>query len=294
MNKQRWFLAAILLLVTSFARAQTIEYIHTDALGSPVAVTNSSGAVIERTVYEPYGAVINRPLTNGPGYTGHVADAVTGLNYMQQRYYDPALGRFLSSDPVTATSAGTNFNRYWYGNNNPYKFTDPDGRIVDTVWDIGSVAYDLGKAAYGALSGDRELVSEGLLDAGVDAASALIPFIPAGASKVARAAKEGVEAIGEQATGSAAKASVGKLPKPSTGPGTVPKSERDPKRFWKAGERAEKRAAQGDKCATGCGKEIDASNSRGHHIDRHADGGRTDDANHAEVCVNCHLKLHSP
>lgn len=48
---------------------------------------------------------------------------------MQQRYYDPMIGRFLSTDPVTANSAtGANFNRYWYANNNPYKFTDPDGR----------------------------------------------------------------------------------------------------------------------------------------------------------------------
>ena len=37
--------------------------------------------------------------------------------------------RFLSVDPVTADgNTGTNFNRYWYANNNPYKFTDPDGR----------------------------------------------------------------------------------------------------------------------------------------------------------------------
>lgn len=135
MNKQQWILTAILLLVVSLVRAQTtVEYIHTDALGSPVAVTNASGAVIERTVYEPYGAVINRPVTNGPGYTGHVMDAVTGLNYMQQRYYDPQLGRFLSNDPVTAKSAGANFNRYWYANNNPYTNTDPDGRLAQFVW----------------------------------------------------------------------------------------------------------------------------------------------------------------
>lgn len=38
--------------------------------------------------------------------------------------------RFVSVDPVKAESnKGTNFNRYYYGNNNPYKFTDPDGRI---------------------------------------------------------------------------------------------------------------------------------------------------------------------
>jgi uncharacterized protein RhaS with RHS repeats len=50
---------------------------------------------------------------------------------MQQRYYDPLLGRFLSVDPVTAySSSGANFNRYWYANNNVYRFMDPDGRLA--------------------------------------------------------------------------------------------------------------------------------------------------------------------
>lgn len=87
---------------------------------------------------------------------------------------------------------------------------------------------------------------------------------------------------------------VGSLPKPPTGKGSVPKADRDPKRTWTPAERATKRDAQGGKCATGCGKDIDASNSHGHHVKRHADGGRTNDANHAEVCVDCHSKLHSP
>ena len=47
---------------------------------------------------------------------------------MQQRYYDPIAGRFLSVDPVPASPES--FNRYWYANNNPYRFTDPDGRMV--------------------------------------------------------------------------------------------------------------------------------------------------------------------
>lgn len=48
-----------------------------------------------------------------------------------QRYYDPGIGRFLSVDPIAAYSKrGINFNRYWYANNNPYRFTDPDGRWV--------------------------------------------------------------------------------------------------------------------------------------------------------------------
>ena len=48
---------------------------------------------------------------------------------MQQRYYDPIAGRFLSVDPVTTDAdTGYAFNRYAYANNNPYRYTDPDGR----------------------------------------------------------------------------------------------------------------------------------------------------------------------
>ena len=54
---------------------------------------------------------------------------------MQQRYYDPAIGRFLSVDPDAAdTTTAWNFNRYNYAANNPYKFTDPDGRAVQALW----------------------------------------------------------------------------------------------------------------------------------------------------------------
>ena len=122
-------LAGLLGLVSLAAPAQTVRYIHTDALGSPVAVTNASRTVIERSEYEPYGQVVNRPLKAGPGYTGHVMDASTGLAYMQQRYYDPELGRLISVDPIAADAGtGDNFNRYKYAMNNPYRFTDPDGR----------------------------------------------------------------------------------------------------------------------------------------------------------------------
>jgi RHS repeat-associated protein len=110
--------------------AVTTRYQHTDALGSPVVVTNAARAVIEQSDFEPYGLLLNHALTDGPGYTGHVSDAETGLSYMQQRYYDSGIGRFLSVDPVTADGNSGNFNRYWYANNNPYKFTDPDGREV--------------------------------------------------------------------------------------------------------------------------------------------------------------------
>ena len=107
----------------------TVSYFHTDALGSPIAKTNASKTTIETSEYEPYGDLLNRANDDRAGYTGHVMDSATGLTYMQQRYYDPQIGRFLSVDPVTADAAGgTNFNRYWYADNNPYRFIDPDGR----------------------------------------------------------------------------------------------------------------------------------------------------------------------
>ncbi len=113
------------------ANAQRVVYIHTDALGSVVLETDANREPVgPRSEYEPYGLMLAGSINNEPGYTGHVQDTATGLVYMQQRYYDPMLGRFLSVDPVTANgNTGTNFNRYWYANNNPYKFTDPDGRL---------------------------------------------------------------------------------------------------------------------------------------------------------------------
>ncbi|RRT95414.1 hypothetical protein EGJ34_21965 [Stenotrophomonas sp. 278] len=109
--------------------AETFEYIHTDALGSPVAVTDANGVVIERMVYEPYGALVGGPVKDGPGYTGHVSDSATGLSYMQQRYMDPEIGAFLSADPVTAhAQPASQFSRYRYANSSPYRNIDPDGR----------------------------------------------------------------------------------------------------------------------------------------------------------------------
>ena len=107
----------------------TVRYQMTDAFGSPVASTNTNGgaASIQRTSYTPWGEA--SPSVDGTGYTGHVMDSGTGLTYMQQRYYDPMVGRFLSVDPVkTDMVTGKYFARYAYAGNSPYSRFDPDGR----------------------------------------------------------------------------------------------------------------------------------------------------------------------
>jgi RHS repeat-associated protein len=69
-----------------------------------------------------------------------VNDPATGLVYMQQRYYDPAVGRFISPDPVVpAPGSIFSFGRYTYAHDNPIVNTDPDGR--DAVLITGPNGY---------------------------------------------------------------------------------------------------------------------------------------------------------
>ncbi|WP_417657110.1 RHS repeat domain-containing protein [Pseudidiomarina aestuarii] len=67
--------------------------------------------------------------TDPVGYTGHLRDDTLNLSYMQQRYYDPVIGRFYSNDPLGfSAESPMMFNRFAYAFNNPLKFVDPDGR----------------------------------------------------------------------------------------------------------------------------------------------------------------------
>lgn len=123
---QLLFTFSILLL--SRSSNADVTYVHNDMLGSPILETDKQGSVLARFRYKPFGETIESS-NDDIGYTGHLNDNDLDLTYMQARYYDPVIGRFYSNDPVGANNV-ENFNRYAYGNNNPYKFTDPDGQNV--------------------------------------------------------------------------------------------------------------------------------------------------------------------
>ncbi len=129
-----WLWVLLMLVgvgVSAVTQAGTVTYVYTDAQGTPLAKADANGNIIATFDYAPYGAQALGTPPSGPGYTGHVNDPDTGLVYMQARYYDPVVGRFLSVDPITPAAGNLfNFNRYDYANNNPYKFTDPDGRAT--------------------------------------------------------------------------------------------------------------------------------------------------------------------
>jgi len=112
--------------------AGTVTYVYTDPQGTPLAEADTSGNITATFDYTPYGTTALGTPPNGPGYTGHVNDPETNLVYMQARYYDPATGHFLSTDPLPPSAGDAfKFNRYAYVNNNPIMGIDPTGMDGD-------------------------------------------------------------------------------------------------------------------------------------------------------------------
>jgi RHS repeat-associated protein len=108
-------------------------YYHYDALGSVVALSRSNGTLAETYEYSVFGEVAATD-TNNPNpytFTGREFDRETGLYFYRARYYNPAIGRFLQTDP-----AQQGMNWYAYCSNNAALFTDPYGL------DPTSSAYD--------------------------------------------------------------------------------------------------------------------------------------------------------
>ena len=113
------------------AAIETVVYYHNDTAGSPVAATDGNGNLAWREHYRPYGdRVTKQPAGNNQlWFHNKPQDEQTGLSYVGARYYDPIVGRFMGVDPEHFDDDNLHsFNRYAYGNNNPYKFTDPDGK----------------------------------------------------------------------------------------------------------------------------------------------------------------------
>ena len=108
-------------------RSSASKFYHGDALGSTRGITDSTQAVTDSQLYDAFGNTVSRTgTTPSPfGFVGkaqYQSDSDSGLQLLGHRYYDPSIGRFLSSDPA---KAGTNW--YAYCSNNPLKGIDPQG-----------------------------------------------------------------------------------------------------------------------------------------------------------------------
>jgi len=126
----------------SHARTDQVVYFLPDAQGSAIAAVTEEFELCWEEEYTPYGNKyhdgegVAAILTAGcgligseRGFTGHIEDVSTDLVYMQQRYYDPSIGRFLSIDPAGVDEFDSKrINRYSYAENDPLGKIDPDGR----------------------------------------------------------------------------------------------------------------------------------------------------------------------
>ncbi|MBI4208936.1 MAG: hypothetical protein HY538_04440 [Deltaproteobacteria bacterium] len=148
---------------TRSSSAFEYQFFHSDRLGSTMLVTDFAGEVLQKISYEPYGKIA---FNNQPGgidvldkYIGARLDP-TGLYYLQNRYYDPEIGRFISPDPISYEEGMENvakttlkslqlrpqlMNRFSYAGNNPITFSDPSGLfiaeiIAAAIWLAGLIA----------------------------------------------------------------------------------------------------------------------------------------------------------
>lgn len=109
------------------ADASGVTYFFVDQLGSTRIVMDSAG-VCSYYEYKPYGGDLGSTSSERYKFTGKEDDGATGLYYYNARYYDPAIGRFISQD-----AARDKWNWYVYCLNNPLILIDPTGLLTDPL-----------------------------------------------------------------------------------------------------------------------------------------------------------------
>ena len=111
-------------------------YYVTNVQGDVTGILNSSGALVVSYTYDAWGNQLSctGSMANDLGtvnplrYRGYIFDQETGLYYLQSRYYNPEIGRFINADAFTTTGQGLlGNNMFAYCGNNPVIFRDIAG-----------------------------------------------------------------------------------------------------------------------------------------------------------------------
>lgn len=107
-------------------RESRLYYFHTDQIGTPQEMTNAEGHVVWRAYYKAWGgleALSPNLVEQNLRFQGQYHDRESGLYYNTFRYYDPAVGRFTTQDPI-GLLGGENLYQYGF---NPLVWIDPLG-----------------------------------------------------------------------------------------------------------------------------------------------------------------------
>ncbi|MFE9256304.1 RHS repeat domain-containing protein [Streptomyces sp. NPDC006879] len=111
-----------------------LQFLFADHHGTANTAIDATTQVVMHRSLDPFGnersavagAATALSWPGGQGFVNGTKDA-TGLTQLGARAYDPALGRFLSVDPMVDQGDSQRMNAYSYANNNPVTFSDPDG-----------------------------------------------------------------------------------------------------------------------------------------------------------------------
>ena len=117
--------------LTMTAPDGTRSFYHSDGLGSMAGLSDDLGQSVASYAYDAFGAIRSQTggRTNTFTFAGEQIDPTSGLLYLRARWYDPALGRFLTRDPVAGYDVSpATLNRYVYVRSNPVALADPSGR----------------------------------------------------------------------------------------------------------------------------------------------------------------------
>ena len=126
-------------------------YYLVNAMGDVNAIVDKDGNVVVEYVYDAWGNILSTSGSmadtlgqiNPFRYRGYVYDSETDLYYLQSRYYDPEMGRFINADALTSTGQGVlSNNMYAYCLNNPINRTDVFGSI--SIWYYLIIDHDMG------------------------------------------------------------------------------------------------------------------------------------------------------
>lgn len=122
---------------TIVRRVDGLSYLAADQHGTGQAAVDDAGGIRHRRS-TPFGGSRGEqpPAGEWPtekGFVGGTQDSTTGLTHLGAREYDPAIGRFISVDPVQDLADPQQWNGYSYANNDPITRSDPTGLLPDDV-----------------------------------------------------------------------------------------------------------------------------------------------------------------
>ena len=118
------------------------SFYHSDNVGNTRVLTDVNGNVIDRYDYSGFGEQVGSGTSTAHQFGSHDFDQATGLIYMNARYYDPKLGRFISADTMVQGIAGQGLNPYTYVLNSPVNGNDPSGHFGD--FSFGTIDFSFG------------------------------------------------------------------------------------------------------------------------------------------------------